>query len=381
MGTEIERRFRVCSDAWRDAAVSGTPFVQGYLSNAGREGATVRVRRAGDRAWITIKGPTRGTTRAEFEYAIPPEEASELLHTLAVGEVIQKVRHRVPVGRHVFEVDVFSGNNAGLVVAEVELSSEDEAFEHPAWLGEEVSHDGRLSNAALAQIPYRSWALHDQHWDGQPETTAAWDPPQAAVLAAIAALVPGDYVATDADGTLWAGDGGDEAVRWVAAAYDPSVDVAAYLHREEVDYGGACRQAAEILSTVADLDAETSVGNLQTWLGRVLKPRVWLVDALRAAEARGVEIVVVTAAPLTSALRGLRATGLPAWPVVGIEVDGVGAVVEPAPVDEGKPLAFVQRYPVMAALALGDSRHDIPLLQSAKVGFWLRPAQALNPEG
>ena len=374
MGTEIERRFRVRTDAWRDAAVSGTPFVQGYLSDAGRDGTTVRVRRAGDRAWLTIKGPTRGTTRAEFEYGIPPEEASELLATLAVGEVIHKVRHRVPVGRHVFEVDVFAGSNAGLVLAEVELGSEDEAFERPQWLGDEVSHDGRLSNAALAQRPYRTWALLDPHWDGDPEHTAAWDPPQASVEAALAQLGPGDRVATDADGTLWSGDGGDEAVRWVAAAYDPSVDVAAYLHREEVDYGGACRQAAEILATVNDLDAPTPVGNLQAWLGAQLHPRRWLVDALRAAAERGVEVVVVTAAPRDSALRALRATGLPAWPVVGIEVQQ-GAVVEPAPVDEGKPLAFAQRYAGQPAVALGDSRHDIPLLQAARQGFWLRPAR------
>jgi adenylate cyclase len=154
MANEIERKFLVRGDAWRE---QGTPerFRQGYLRTAGP--ATVRVRIAGDRGFLTIKGPTSGMTRSEYEYPIPLADAEALLDTLCARPQIEKLRTRIPSGAHTWEVDEFLGDNAGLVVAEIELRSEDEAFDRPAWLGEEVTADPRYRNAALAQRPYRRW--------------------------------------------------------------------------------------------------------------------------------------------------------------------------------------------------------------------------------
>jgi adenylate cyclase len=154
MATEIERKFLVRGDAWK---AQGTPerYRQGYLRTAGS--ATVRVRVAGERGFLTIKGPTRGMTRSEFEYPIPLADARALLDSLCERPQIEKLRYRIPLGAHTWEVDEFLGDNAGLVVAEIELGSEDEPFDRPAWLGEEVTADPRYRNAALAQRPYRTW--------------------------------------------------------------------------------------------------------------------------------------------------------------------------------------------------------------------------------
>ena len=152
MGTEVEHKFLVVDDSWRDAVASATHIVQGYLARAGK--ATVRVRVKGERAFLTVKGPTRGVVRAEFEYEIPPGDAQQMLAELADGPVIDKVRHEVPVGAHVWEVDVFAGDNAPLVLAEVELAHADEPFEVPAWAGADVSDDPRYFNANLALSPY-----------------------------------------------------------------------------------------------------------------------------------------------------------------------------------------------------------------------------------
>jgi adenylate cyclase len=132
-----------------------TRYRQGYVRTAGP--ATVRVRLAGERGYLTIKGPTTGLTRSEFEYEIPRADAEALLDGLCEKPQIEKLRRRIPAGPHVWEVDEFLGDNAGLVVAEIELSREDEPFVRPAWLGEEVSADPRYRNSALAQRPYRSW--------------------------------------------------------------------------------------------------------------------------------------------------------------------------------------------------------------------------------
>lgn len=154
MGLEIERKFLV-----RDLSVlAGHPGVrlsQGYLSFD--PDRTVRVRVAEDGAWLTIKGRGNGISRAEFEYEIPIEEARQLLD-FCTGSVVDKTRHRIPHAGHLWEVDVFHGDNEGLVVAEVELDSEDEAVELPPWIGEEVSEDPRYFNAKLAREPYRDWA-------------------------------------------------------------------------------------------------------------------------------------------------------------------------------------------------------------------------------
>jgi CYTH domain-containing protein len=158
MPTEIERKFLVLNDSWRGDS-AGVGIAQGYLSQD--PDRTVRVRMAGEKAWITIKGRTQGISRAEFEYEIPPGEARELLE-LCLPSVIDKTRYLVRHGGHVWEVDVFHGENDGLTVAEVELSSEVDMPEMPAWLGAEVSDDRRYFNSQLARYPFTRWAAISQ---------------------------------------------------------------------------------------------------------------------------------------------------------------------------------------------------------------------------
>ncbi len=152
MAVEIERKFLVKGTQWRQGA--GVRLSQGYL-NRDQE-RTVRVRIAGDKSFLTIKGVTRGTSRAEFEYAIPVADAEQLLE-LSDGPIIQKTRYIVVHDGLTWEVDEFQGDNAGLVVAEVELTSEDQAFTRPPWLGSEVTHDPRYYNSSLAAHPYSQW--------------------------------------------------------------------------------------------------------------------------------------------------------------------------------------------------------------------------------
>lgn len=153
MGTEIERKFLVTGTDWRTA--DGQRIVQGYLNRDKQR--TVRVRIAGAQAFLTIKGMTSGATRAEFEYAIPLADAEALL-ALCDGPLIDKIRHRVDHEGLVWEVDEFFGDNAGLVVAEVELSSEDQAVALPSWVTTEVTADSRYFNSSLATHPFRRWA-------------------------------------------------------------------------------------------------------------------------------------------------------------------------------------------------------------------------------
>ena len=155
MGIEIERKFLVTGEGWRQPASAQTRFSQGYLS---RDPArTVRVRRAGERAFLTIKGATTGASRAEFEYEIPLADAQALL-AMCEEPAIEKIRHLYEHEGSTWEVDEFLGANAGLVVAEIELQSEDQAFARPAWLGEEVTGDGRYVNANLAARPFKTWS-------------------------------------------------------------------------------------------------------------------------------------------------------------------------------------------------------------------------------
>lgn len=155
MAREVERKFLVAGTAWKTGA-TGVPFRQGYLSTVKER--TVRVRTEGDRAVLTIKGLTVGISRSEFEYPIPVADAVRMLDDLCERPLIEKTRYRVPAGRHTWEIDEFHGDNAGLVIAEIELAAEDEAFERPPWLGAEVSHDPRYFNASLIRHPYRTWA-------------------------------------------------------------------------------------------------------------------------------------------------------------------------------------------------------------------------------
>ena len=154
MGVEIERKFLVVGEAWR---AFGTPRLlrQGYLSLDPER--TVRVRIEGEEATLTIKGKSRGATRGEWEYPIPVQEAAQLLDTLCHQPLVEKIRHRVNAGPHTWEVDEFLGANAGLVVAEIELSLESEAFDKPDWIGMEVTHDKRYFNSNLIRNPYSVW--------------------------------------------------------------------------------------------------------------------------------------------------------------------------------------------------------------------------------
>lgn len=153
---EIERKFLVVGEAYKADAYDSAHIVQGYISRS--PGRTVRVRVRGDKAFLTIKGggSASGMSRLEWEKEIAVDEALQLMLLCEPG-VIDKTRWLVRAGEHTFEVDEFFGDNEGLVVAEVELGSEDETFEHPAWLGEEVTGDRRYYNSSLTKCPYCKW--------------------------------------------------------------------------------------------------------------------------------------------------------------------------------------------------------------------------------
>ena len=155
MGIEIERKFLVTNDSWRQTASAGIPIKQGYL--VGGKEASVRVRLQGDKANLNIKSATLGVRRQEFEYAIPMTEAEINLTTLCQRPIIEKTRFLVSYANKQWEIDVFEGDNAGLIVAELELHDETEQYERPPWLGEEVSNDPRYYNTCLCQHPYKDW--------------------------------------------------------------------------------------------------------------------------------------------------------------------------------------------------------------------------------
>jgi adenylate cyclase len=153
---EIERKFLVTSEQFKTEAFQQNRIVQGYLSSVPER--TVRVRIKGGNGFLTIKGKGNesGMSRLEWEKEISLAEAEELLQLCEKG-VIDKVRYEIKKGNHVFEVDVFSGDNEGLILAEIELNSESESFEKPNWLGEEVTNDERYYNAYLSKNPYKNW--------------------------------------------------------------------------------------------------------------------------------------------------------------------------------------------------------------------------------
>lgn len=154
MGKEIERKFLIKGYEWRTLG-EGVSYLQGYLSTD--KGRTVRVRTVGEQGYITIKGPAEGLVRPEYEYEIPCEDAREIISTLCEKPVIEKKRYAIPVGLHIWEVDEFSGENEGLVIAEVELENEFEEVDIPMWIGREVTGDRRYYNAHLVKNPYRLW--------------------------------------------------------------------------------------------------------------------------------------------------------------------------------------------------------------------------------
>lgn len=155
MPTEIERKFLLKNSSWKELADEGTQYSQGYI--VGSKHASVRVRIQGKRAYLNIKSATIDIVRQEFEYEIPFDEATEMLETLCDKPLIDKVRYLIKHENHVWEIDVFSGDNDGLTVAEVELKNKDEKFIKPDWLGEEVSDDERYYNVCLVKHPFKDW--------------------------------------------------------------------------------------------------------------------------------------------------------------------------------------------------------------------------------
>ena len=160
MQLEIERKFLVKGDGWRSQG-TGVLYRQGYLSTVPER--SVRVRLVRDKAYLTIKGITVGATRAEYEYEIPAEDAGEMLDNLCLHPLIEKTRYRLQHHGLIWEVDEFEGDNAGLVLAEVELEQEDQAVILPDWVGKEVTGDPRYYNARLITEPYKQWAPKDSH--------------------------------------------------------------------------------------------------------------------------------------------------------------------------------------------------------------------------
>jgi adenylate cyclase len=155
MGLEIERKFLVDLNCWKPSGLRGRPLRQGYLARGGK--CTVRVRTSDQNAWLTLKGPTIGISRSEYEYAIPLADGLELLKEFCLDSTVEKIRYDVVISGAHFEVDVFTGANAGLVVAEIELDDPEQTFPRPDWLGVEVSHDPRYRNAELARNPWSKW--------------------------------------------------------------------------------------------------------------------------------------------------------------------------------------------------------------------------------
>ncbi|WP_299415900.1 CYTH domain-containing protein [Acaryochloris sp. IP29b_bin.148] len=153
MGIEIERKFLVKGEAWRSLG-QGVAFTQGYL--AGSEQATIRVRIAGDLAYLTVKGKVHNLVRQEFEYEIPVMDAQAMLQ-LCHSRIVEKTRYKIYLQDLTWEVDEFAGANQGLTIAEVELNAPDQPVSLPAWVGQEVSDDPRYFNSYLAQHPYTTW--------------------------------------------------------------------------------------------------------------------------------------------------------------------------------------------------------------------------------
>ncbi|MEQ8191972.1 MAG: CYTH domain-containing protein [Candidatus Eremiobacterota bacterium] len=154
MGKEIEKKFLIKNDEWREGA-KGTKYRQGYLSTVKER--TVRVRTIDDKGFLTIKGVNVGAVRAEYEYEIPAKDADEMLTDLCEKPLIEKNRYKISYKNLVWEIDEFFGDNNGLIVAEVELTDEDQSIDLPSWIGEEVTGDPKYFNSSLIKHPYSKW--------------------------------------------------------------------------------------------------------------------------------------------------------------------------------------------------------------------------------
>jgi len=159
MAIEIERKFLLSDDSWRAQAEAGNTMRQGYFAGPKESDrrASIRVRIDNENAFLNIKSYELGISRQEYEYPIDRADAEKMLETLCERPLIEKTRYKFMSGNHTWEIDVFSGENEGLIVAEIELQSEDEAFDKPAWLGKEVSDDPRYYNVRLMHHPYTKW--------------------------------------------------------------------------------------------------------------------------------------------------------------------------------------------------------------------------------
>jgi adenylate cyclase len=155
MGLEIEHKFLLKNNDWKQHIRESLDYKQGYLSSDKKR--SIRVRLSNDKAWLNIKSATIGTSRQEYEYEIPLDEGQEILDSLCIKPIIEKTRHFIPYQQHLWEIDVFCGDNEGLIVAEIELSKVGEVFDRPSWLGEEVSDDLKYYNNSLCANPYKNW--------------------------------------------------------------------------------------------------------------------------------------------------------------------------------------------------------------------------------
>ena len=160
MGIEIERKFLVVSDDWKNQ-VTGNTIRQGYLATG--QDRVVRIRVVNNEAFITIKSSKDGLVRNEWEYSIPPDDAKTMLEKLCIQPIIEKVRYRIPHEGMMWDLDVFSGENDGLLIAEIELESENQPFAMPAWAGKEVTAIARYHNNNLAQYPWRLWTDEEKN--------------------------------------------------------------------------------------------------------------------------------------------------------------------------------------------------------------------------
>ncbi len=155
MAIEIEHKFLLANEDWRKTVSHSVKYRQGYLSSQAT--SSIRVRTSNDQAWLNIKSATIGTHRHEYEYEIPLIDANEILNTLCKKPLIEKTRHFITDNTHLWEIDVFEGENQGLIVAEIELEITGEDFSKPSWLGQEVTDDLRYYNNNLALHPYSEW--------------------------------------------------------------------------------------------------------------------------------------------------------------------------------------------------------------------------------
>jgi adenylate cyclase len=155
MGMEIERKFLLKDDSWKNSGVKPLVLKQGYIKNS--ETGVVRIRISDSTGFITVKGKTRNASRLEYEYEIPVKDAEEMLHKLCDKPLVEKKRYNITHGGFQWSVDQFTGANLGLVVAEIELDTEEQAFGRPPWLGKEVTHDPRYFNSNLIATPYSDW--------------------------------------------------------------------------------------------------------------------------------------------------------------------------------------------------------------------------------